>query len=349
MSDITPQQLAITGGHLLFWAGLFSSITTSASTASVVYFLEDFNLSVDWVTVTSTADYETSVLHMLDEHKLFQVVDVLTTVTNTFDICFTNELASVINHQINQGLSENYALAGKPCSDHRAVTVDLEIQTTTTVDIPQKSKFFNFCRADYDKINQLTSTKSFSAVGWSISDVLVSEWYAWLEEIFEETITVRTIHRANLPPWVSPGTSYLLKRLKSKRKLNRNSSKVGSSKKEVDDRVALEQAEYEQELSLGTSTNLLCKHFNSFRKSNPLPATITSLEKEASDDFEKANLFNEYFQSVYTVSSAFVDFFGPDQASIFKDFDTSMGRVLGIVHKLDETKSRGPDNLPPHF
>ena len=217
---------------------------------------------------------------MLDEHKLFQVVDVLTTVTNTFDICFTNELASVINHQINQGLSENYALAGKPCSDHRAVTVDLEIQTTTTVDIPQKSKFFNFCRADYDKINQLTSTKSFSAVGWSISDVLVSEWYAWLEEIFEETITVRTIHRANLPPWVSPGTSYLLKRLKSKRKLNRNSSKVGISKKEVDDRVALEQAEYEQELSLGTRTNLLCKHFNSFGSQTRYPLQLHHWKKK---------------------------------------------------------------------
>ena len=248
---------------LACWASLFSTITTIVSTASVVYFLEGFNLSVDWVAVTSTADYETSVLQMLDEHKLFQVVDVLTTVTNTFDLCFTNELASVINHQINQGLSENYALAGKPCSDHRAVTVDLEIQTTTTVDIPRKSKFFNFCRAYYEKINQLTSTNPFSAVGWSNPDVLVNEWYAWLEEIFEETVTVRTIHRANLPPRVSPGTSNSI----------RNSSKVGITKKEVDDRLALEQAEYEQELSSGGSTNWLFKHFNSFRKSNPLPAT----------------------------------------------------------------------------
>ena len=63
----------------------------------------------------------------------------------------------------------------------------------------------------------------------------------------------------------------------------------------------------------------------------------------------KANLFNEYFQSVYTVSSAFVGPFAPDPASILKDFDTSMERVLGIVHKLDETKSRGADNLPPSF
>ena len=118
---------------LACWANLFSAITSIASTVSAVYFIGDFNLTVDCDTVTSTADYETSVLQMLDEHKLFQVVDVLTTVKKTFDLCFTNELASVINHQINHGLSENYALAGKPCSDHRAVTVYLEIQNTTAV------------------------------------------------------------------------------------------------------------------------------------------------------------------------------------------------------------------------
>ena len=149
------------------------------STVSAVNFLGDLNLTVVWDTVSSTNGYETSALQILDEHKLFHVVDVLTTRSNTFDLCFTNDLPTAISHRINGSLSANYAIGGKPCSDQKAVVVDLEfIQTSLTVDLACKSKFYSSCRADYDEINQLSTNSSFFAARWSNPNVIINESYS---------------------------------------------------------------------------------------------------------------------------------------------------------------------------
>ena len=70
----------------------------------------------------------------------------------------------------------------------------------------------------------------------------------------------------------------------------------------------------------------------------------------ASTPDEQAELFNAYFQSVFFVNRG-VDLYNmPDdhtpQISI-ENFDHSLETVADFFSKLDTTKSRGPDNLPP--
>ena len=49
-------------------------------------------------------------------------------------------------------------------------------------------------------------------------NVLVQEWYKWINKILEANIPKVTRHRASLPPWVTPSTSHLIKKLGTKQK-----------------------------------------------------------------------------------------------------------------------------------
>ena len=93
--------------------------------------------------------------------------------------------------------------------------------------------------------------------------------------------------------------------------------KFVSLKNEIDHKLALEQADYEQKLSSGRSTK---NYLNISAPSNPIPATIVWNAAEASNDFAKPN--NEYFQSVYAPSSHFEEPFGLDPFNNMSDFDT---------------------------
>ena len=55
-------------------------------------------------------------------------------------------------------------------------------------------------------------------VCWSNPNTLVDEWEKWICGLVQKFVPRRTKHRGNLPPWVTPGKSHLIKKLETKRK-----------------------------------------------------------------------------------------------------------------------------------
>ena len=95
---------------------------------------------------------------------------------------------------------------------------------------------------------------------------------------------------------------------------------------------------------------ILFKYFNAVRKASPIPPKVTHDNVSASTPDEQADLFNAYFQSVFSANRCVDVSNVPDdhapQISI-ENFDHYLETKADISSKLDTTKLWGPDNLPP--
>ena len=104
-------------------------------------------------------------------------------------------------------------------TNHRAVSESVSLNKPITGVFPEKNKpCYGFCKADYASRRQSMISEPFRPVCWSNPNALVDEWENWISGLVQKFVPRRTKHRANLPPWVTPGTSHLIKKLATKRK-----------------------------------------------------------------------------------------------------------------------------------
>ena len=143
---------------------------------------------------------------------------------------------------------------------------------------------------------------------WSNLSILLYEWHSLLSPIFERRVPTRTNHRRKLKPWKSSETSRKLKKLETlERKLKRKeteefrvkltSKQVALSKACEDDQTA-----YESNLANGRSSRSLFKYFKSLGKGSDIPESVHWGNNSATTKSSQANLFNAYFQSVFTIN-----------------------------------------------
>ena len=139
-------------------------------------------------------------------------------------------------------------------------------------------------------------------------NVEVDLWYDWLHKILEEHIPKKTKHRMSLPPWVSNETSKAIKRRNTMRKwMNKKPSpnnylKLATLESRVSEFFNEDQKEFEHLVFENGTFSQIQKYFKSIEKSSQLPSEMYLNDQIAVTDKEKAQLFNEFFQSVFTNS-----------------------------------------------
>ena len=111
-----------------------------------------------------------------------------------------------------------------------------------------------------------------------------------------------------------------------------------------------DKSEYQYKLFSSRKTNFLFKHFESMNKNADIPEVLRFGSVEAKTMQQKANLLNEYFQSVYSQPCKI----STRQTSevtegLVTNFSVSKRLIRSILEETDETKSRGPDGIPPIF
>ena len=75
-------------------------------------------------------------------------------------------------------------------------------------------------------------------------------------------------------------------------------------------------------------------------------------DEETASNVQKVELFNRYFQSVYTLHcSARLEVLNPkhDQEPTLTKFSLAKKSIRLILENADFTKSRGPEAMPPVF
>ena len=163
-------------------------------------------------------------------------------------------------------------------------------------------------------------------------------------------------HHQSLPVWYTSDTSNLLKLVETRRRLYQSKptsyrkQKLFEMQKLLLEEADCDKSEYQYKLFSSGKTNFLFKHFISMNKNVDIPEVLRFGTVEAETMQQKANLLSEYFQSVYSQPRKI----STRQTSevtegLVTNFSVSKQLIRSILEETDETKSKGPDGIPPIF
>ena len=311
-----------------------------------VIVVRDFNLpSVNWKTLESADLYEKQLVNLFDCQNFIPVVFFPTYGKNILDQIFVNDESIVIDVKCDDSLLKIFSL-----SDHIPILLDLDLSPAKN-EKTGLHKILSFCKFDYDGLKESLRLNTFNPICYSNCNRMLSEWYHWLFEAITKFTSRRSKHRTNLPHWITPATSHLIKKLNTlQRKQNalaNNDSmrlKIETSRNSLAEAVDLDPKSYESKLFNSQNSQAMYKYFKSLRKGPSVLPKVKWNKDVANCDAEKASFFNKYFCSVFTVSSVFKK--SLNEIKILNNFTVTEEAIVEILGSLDVSKSCGPDNLP---
>lgn len=229
---------------------------------------------------------------------------------------------------------------------------------STTYEPPQQ--FRNFRKANFKLIEKdllkINWAETFAGTG--DPNELLELYNAKIKEILDDHCPLRERKVHNYPQWISQNTIKALstkmiyhKRWKRHKRL---------SDHEIFQRMRRETAEhltedYKKHMKK-TETNVKSniKEFWSFinsRKKNGsgLPEVMKLEEKIASTNSESAELFAEYFGSVYQDDDNNPLIPVEPNEPVLSEMWISMDKIFQKLRKIDANKATGPDSIPPLF
>ena len=128
----------------------------------------------------------------------------------------------------------------------------------------------------------------------------------YLDGIFDLCVPKRTRHRQSLPPWISCGTSYLIIKLKTRKRLLEIKSTsyrkqlVVKPENQVTDSAEKDRVVCREHLLGSRNTERILKHLQSLTKSACLPKVLMNHTKQTSLRCEQVNMLNQFFHSVFS-------------------------------------------------
>ena len=155
-------------------------------------------------------DYEQRVIGLFEHHMLRQVADFPTCANNTIDLVFQRK-GNILAENDND-FTKVYNI-----TYHHAVKMRLECSHHQQK--PIFEKYRSYGRADYQKMIDIMSTRPFSQVCHTNFDTMYSELCQYTENLIQECVPLRTRHRQETPPWITPSTSNLKNKLKTQKKV----------------------------------------------------------------------------------------------------------------------------------
>ena len=281
------------------------------------------------------------------EEKLFrQIIDFPKCGNNILDTAFYQNCH--LSAELNKSFPSIYNL-----TDHEAISLSLENPLTETKPLIQN--FGSFGIADYDAMNEHLVEKPFQSICYTNINKMREEFTRYLDGIFDLYVAKRTRHRQSQPPWISCGTSNLINRLKTQKRLLEN--KPTSYRKQlvlkleiqVTDSVEEDRVVYQENLLGSRNTDRIFKHLKSLNKSACLLKVLMKDTEQSSLRCEQVIMFNQFFHSVLSPKTNFSlkDF--KVQKPSPTNFDISKNTIRNIMDDIDATKSRGPNGIPPVF
>ena len=102
-------------------------------------------------------------------------------------------------------------------TNHHAVKMRLECSHHQQK--PIFEKYRSYGRVDYQKIIDIISTRSFSPVCNTNIKNMYAELCQYTDILIGECVLLRTRHRQEMPPWITPSASILINKLKTQKKV----------------------------------------------------------------------------------------------------------------------------------
>ncbi|XP_037034212.1 uncharacterized protein LOC119072993 [Bradysia coprophila] len=302
----------------------------------------------------------------LSDNGLFQMSSFVNVSGNILDTVYTdNPELCVVNRA-------DFLMLSSSKSDKYHVPIACTVEccpTVANISSDESNVMFCFRKANYDDINRYLS--DVVLLQHSAPDVneSITTLYTNIYDVFEKFIPLATIRSSRNPKW------YTKELLHRKNVRNKEFRKLSAKRKHqllnviptiLDDRLFL-QAKHEYEVlrtklhsdfirekssCIKTDPKSFWRHINAKRKSNNLPAVVELNGKKASTDSEKANLFAEYFQSVYATEPddpSLLDFINTRNDHDCYDVTAPTELVHFVLRGMDISKGSGHDGVSSFF
>lgn len=245
---------------------------------------------------------------MMLNNGLFQMSSLCNSAGNVLDLVYTNDPELVVVTMADFRMLP----AHKSDCFHVPLTCMIELSPVTSSQ-DEQHQIYAFRKANYDSIREHLSGIDFPSVFEShIGDVdeMVSKFYEILNETFEEFVPKSKIRPSTRPMWHNKELASLKnKRNKDYKKLckdRRSNANVDvlpflkSQQRFEEYRLELhENFIREQAKNLKHNPKQFWKYINRKRKSSGFPDVMNLDNRTARTDHEKANLFADFFESVY--------------------------------------------------
>ena len=262
------------------------------------------------------------------------------------DLVLTNHEALIDNVTTRPGSFD---------SDHIPVTFTIKSSFKRLKNVSRK--VYSHGKADFHGLRTTLSCIPWGAC-FSANDVnsSVESFQDLLFAAVNQHIPQIKLRRHSRPPWIDNDVMKLVRKKKSLWRCLKNNSDVGLFsrfkllRKQTKRLISLKYCLYLKSSSEDLKNNP--KKFWSFHslksKTKRIPPVVMYKPNSASDPAEKASLFNEFFSSVFTSTSADHVTSRNDvtHSDLLMSMSTSALEVQKILAKLDVNKATGADNIP---
>ena len=152
-------------------------------------------------------------LDFLDKNHLEQKIDFSTAASGILDLLFVSSNIQVLNLEpasFNDNLCK--------MSNHFPILATIAARVPTWYrSNPTRQSIFSFCRGNYTELNELLIERISQPIAGRVPTVSWTTGTSGFKTVLRQTVPIRTLHQAKLPPWVSHKTSHYIKCLKTAR------------------------------------------------------------------------------------------------------------------------------------
>ena len=292
---------------LLYQQKLISFLSDNMQTDGNVIILGDFNTpDIDWHTLTADSNFSIQLCNLIFQYNYSQVVTSPTHEHgNLLDLVITNNddiISDVQVHSEGTFIKSDYYLVSfklKSILNHKPDSCPITI--------------LDYSKANYNGLNQFLSSIDYSTCYqsenvefvWSFVKALLLQGI----RRFIPTIKLKTTAH---PKWFTPALRHQVKCIQT---LKRRYHK--SPTEHIKSRILLSENQFALESSLAKSSfesNLvnnfvtgnqtkIFQYIRSITKSHSIPSTIFHNDSSASNDNDKATIFNQFFHSVFSTNT----------------------------------------------
>ena len=287
---------------------------------------------------------EAELIELFESRLLKKSINFPTCNSNTLDVFF---------YQNCTVFSENDQKFDKTfnCSDHLAIKTSVDFRFTEYN--PVREKYKSYGSGDYKSMIEEMEGTPFTPVCFTNIDNMYAEYIDYLDWLSDLHVPTRTSHRQTLPRWIQPSTSHELKKLETQKRLlstrptSYRKSYVCQLENMVTELCEQDRIDYQNNLLGSRSTHRIFKHLKHLNKSAIIPLVVELNGRSAETDQQKAELFNEFFNSVFAPKTHFSKSELNYQTSSLSNFSISVKTISNFISDLDISKSRGPNGKPP--
>ncbi|MCY3929513.1 MAG: reverse transcriptase family protein [Acidobacteria bacterium] len=329
----------------------FNFLVSLNCSAGNLVLLGDFNFNdINWDSLDGFSPLSAEFCDIIFDLNLTQLINQPThTAGNILDLILTNTPDSIFNLLIHDNLPLPIP------SDHYIITFDIAMSPVSRKTNGQIN-LLNFSKGDYEGLCHFLGTIDLSPCLQSEDIEFI---WSYLNALIKDAIvkfvpTVPTCYNKQ-PTWFNSDIRHHIKCLRTlKRKLNKrptnnNKVKYENSSNLLQAKISSAKANYESNLISAFANNnnsKIYKYIRSLTKSHSIPPTLHYNSISADSDLDKANIFNDYFYSVFT--QAPTNYPTPSNiSSVLSNISISEEDVYNALINLDTSKAMGPDSIPP--